>query len=276
MMTFADFESFLRASFPDVTDVMVERFRLMDSGYRDWNSKINVISRKDIDSLYDHHVLHSLAIAEYLRTQRPETYSLFTAPHIENDSGVAYTAQASTTPLADSHPCHTKASIPESPHTSTEPRIPTGGCSVQKPQTLRVLDLGTGGGFPGIPLAVMFPDVRFTLCDSVGKKTIVAREIANMLGLDNVEIVNARAESLPGKFDFIVSRAVASLTDFYPWVKGKYSRSILYLKGGDINEEICDLMSRERLRKGSVSTWPVSQWLSDPHFAGKFVIDISR
>ena len=103
-MTFADFESFLRTSFPDVTDVMVERFRLMDSGYRDWNSKINVISRKDIDSLYDHHVLHSLAIAEYLRTQRPETYSLFTAPHIANDSGVAYTAQASTTPLADSHP----------------------------------------------------------------------------------------------------------------------------------------------------------------------------
>lgn len=141
---------------------------------------------------------------------------------------------------------------------------------------LRVLDLGTGGGFPGIPLAVMFPDVRFTLCDSVGKKTIVAREIANMLGLDNVEIVNARAESLPGRFDFVVSRAVASLTDFYPWVKGKYSQSILYLKGGDINEEICALMSRERLRKGSVSTWPVTTWLSDPYFAGKFVIDIRR
>ena len=122
----------------------------------------------------------------------------------------------------------------------------------------------------------MFPDVRFTLCDSVGKKTIVAREIANMLGLDNVEIVNARAESLPGRFDFVVSRAVASLTDFYPWVKGKYSQSILYLKGGDINEEICALMSRERLRKGSVSTWPVTTWLSDPYFAGKFVIDISR
>lgn len=253
MMTFADFESFLRTSFPDVTDVMVERFRLMDSGYRDWNSKINVISRKDIDSLYDHHVLHSLAIAEYLRTQRPETYSLFTAPHPKGS--VASTSQkGSYSTVID-------------PITSPDNAAQAA---------LRVLDLGTGGGFPGIPLAVMFPDVRFTLCDSVGKKTIVAREIANMLGLDNVEIVNARAESLPGKFDFIVSRAVASLTDFYPWVKGKYSRSILYLKGGDINEEICDLMSRERLRKGSVSTWPVSQWLSDPHFAGKFVIDISR
>ncbi len=242
MIGFADFEAFLKASFPDMTDGMVERFRLMDAGYRDWNAKINVISRKDIDSLYDHHVLHSLAIAEYLRTQRPEVYSMFTAPLQEG----------SVAPVSS----------------STNVNASRAG--------LRVLDLGTGGGFPGIPLAVMFPDVRFTLCDSVGKKTIVAREIANMLGLDNVEIVNARAESLPGRFDFVVSRAVASLTDFYPWVKGKYSQSILYLKGGDINEEICALMSRERLRKGSVSTWPVTTWLSDPYFAGKFVIDIRR
>ena len=242
MMTFADFEAFLRTTFPDVTDAMVERFRLMNIGYREWNSKINVISRKDIDSLYDHHVLHSLAIAEYLRSQRPETYSLFTAPF------PSFTAQL--------------------PEDSIDAKASQAG--------LRVLDLGTGGGFPGIPLAVMFPNVRFTLCDSVGKKTIVAKEIANMLGLDNVEIVNARAESLPGRFDFVVSRAVASLTDFHPWVKGKYSQSILYLKGGDINEEICALMSRERLRKGSVSTWPVTRWLSDPYFDGKFVIDIKR
>lgn len=242
MIGFADFEAFLKASFPDMTDGMVERFRLMDAGYRDWNAKINVISRKDIDNLYDHHVLHSLAIAEYLRTQRPEVYSMFTAPLQEG----------SVAPVSS----------------STNVNASRAG--------LRVLDLGTGGGFPGIPLAVMFPNVRFTLCDSVGKKTIVAREIANMLGLDNVEIVNARAESLPGRFDFVVSRAVASLTDFYPWVKGKYSQSILYLKGGDINEEICALMSRERLRKGSVSTWPVTTWLSDPYFAGKFVIDIRR
>ncbi len=242
MIGFADFEAFLKASFPDMTDGMVERFRLMDAGYRDWNAKINVISRKDIDSLYDHHVLHSLAIAEYLRTQRPEVYSMFTAPLQEG----------SVAPVSSSTNVNASRAA------------------------LRVLDLGTGGGFPGIPLAVMFPNVRFTLCDSVGKKTIVAREIANMLGLDNVEIVNARAESLPGRFDFVVSRAVASLTDFYPWVKGKYSRSILYLKGGDINEEICALMSRERLRKGSVSTWPVTTWLSDPYFAGKFVIDIRR
>lgn len=223
-MTFPEFETFLKESFPEVSAEASERFRMMEAGYTEWNARINVISRKDIGSLYDHHVLHSLAIAEYLRTRCPETYSSFLAP----DNGT------------------------------------------------RILDLGTGGGFPGIPLAVMFPGARFTLCDSVGKKTIVAREISNMLGLGNVEIVNARAESLNEKFDFVVSRAVASLTDFYPWVKGRYSQSILYLKGGEINEEICALMSRERLRKGSISTWQIGNWLKDPYFEGKLVVDISR
>lgn len=223
-MTFPEFETFLKESFPEVSAEASERFRMMEAGYTEWNARINVISRKDIGSLYDHHVLHSLAIAEYLRTRRPETYSSFLAP----DNGT------------------------------------------------RILDLGTGGGFPEIPLAVMFPGARFTLCDSVGKKTIVAREISNMLGLGNVEIVNARAESLNEKFDFVVSRAVASLTDFYPWVKGRYSQSILYLKGGEINEEICALMSRERLRKGSISIWQIGNWLKDPYFEGKFVVDISR
>ena len=223
-MTFPEFETFLKESFPEVSAEASERFRMMEAGYTEWNARINVISRKDIGSLYDHHVLHSLAIAEYLRTRRPETYSSFLAP----DNGT------------------------------------------------RILDLGTGGGFPGIPLAVMFPGARFTLCDSVGKKTIVAREISNMLGLGNVEIVNARAESLNEKFDFVVSRAVASLTDFYPWVKGRYSQSILYLKGGEINEVICALMSRERLRKGSISTWQIGNWLKDSYFEGKFVVDISR
>ena len=222
MMDFNKFGSFLKESFPEVDDLQLARFKLMDALYRDWNSKINVISRKDIDGLYDHHVLHSLAIAEYLRVQRPDEYSSFLDPEAR----------------------------------------------------LSVLDLGTGGGFPGIPLAVMFPSVRFVLCDSIQKKTVVARDVATQLELENVEVVNARAESLPGKFDYVVSRAVASLTDFYPWVKGKYTRGILYLKGGDVNEEISTLMERHRMKKGSVSTWPVSSWLEDSYFDGKFVINI--
>lgn len=222
MMTYEAFEALLESTFPDITEQMAGQFRMMEAGYRGWNAKINVISRKDIDSLYDHHVLHSLAIARYLMTMCPQTYSLMKEPGTE----------------------------------------------------VKILDLGTGGGFPGIPLAVLFPEVKFTLCDSVGKKTIVAREISTMLGLKNVEIVNARAESLDGGFDFIVSRAVTTLPEFYNWVRRKFTRSILYLKGGDINEEIYNLMSRERLRKGSVSTWQVDSWLKDPYFEGKFVIDI--
>lgn len=220
-MDFRTFETFLRASFPDVEEEMVERFRLMEETYKEWNAKINTISRKDIDNLYDHHVLHSLSIAEYLRTRRPEVYASFQQ----------------------------------------------GGRTV--------LDLGTGGGFPGIPLAVLFPKVDFVLCDSIRKKTIVAGEVSRSLGLGNVEVVNARAESLERKFDFVVSRAVASLTDFYPWVRGKFTGSVLYLKGGDINEEISSLMARERLGKGSVSTWQVDSWLKDDYFAGKFVVEIS-
>ena len=222
MMDFNQFQEFIRISFPDLNEVQTAQFKLLEPLYKDWNSKINVISRKDIDSLYDHHVLHSLAIAEYLRTQRPEEYSLFTTPGTN----------------------------------------------------LSVLDLGTGGGFPGIPLAILFPSVRFVLCDSIMKKTVVASDVARQLDLHNVEVVNSRAESLPEKFDYVVSRAVASLTDFYPWVKGKYSRGILYLKGGDVNEEISEMMSRFRMKKGSVGTWPVGSWLKDNYFEGKFVINI--
>ena len=222
MMDFKQFQAFMEASFPEVTDVQLAQFKLMEPLYRDWNSKINVISRKDIDSLYDHHILHSLAIARYLKAQREEEWVSLASPQ----SG------------------------------------------------LQVLDLGTGGGFPGIPLAIMFPGTRFVLCDSIKKKTIVAEDVAHQLGLKNVTVTNARAETLPGKFDYVVSRAVASLTDFYPWVKGKYSKSILYLKGGDINEEIAELMSRFKMKKGSISTWPVNSWLKDNYFEGKFVINI--
>ena len=222
MMTFEGFSAIARQAFPDLTPAQMQRYRLMEGLYTDWNSRINVISRKDIGSLYDHHVLHSLAIARYLQTCMPDTYSSW--------------------------------------------RIDGSPASV--------LDLGTGGGFPGIPLAVMFPHVSFTLCDSIRKKTLVAKEVASALGLENLEIVNARAETLESGFDFVVSRAVASLKDFYPWVKGKYSKGILYLKGGDVNEEIGELMARNHLQRGSVGTWPIDSWLQDDYFAGKFVINI--
>ncbi len=222
MMDFGQFEALLRKSFPEITDGQIDKFRRMEDLYNDWNSKINVISRKDMDGFYDHHVLHSLAIAYYLKTMRPEEYRSLSS------------GETGTT----------------------------------------VLDLGTGGGFPGIPLAILFPNARFTLCDSIRKKTVVASEVARELGLENVSVVNARAETLPGNFDYVVSRAVASLVDFFPWVKGKYSKSILYLKGGDINEEIAEMMGRFRMRKGSVSTWQVGSWLTDNYFDGKFVINI--
>ena len=217
-MTPQEFLAFVKADF-DLTPQQEERFLACDALYREWNAKINVISRKDIDALYDHHILHSLAIARYLLTA-PEALASFRAG--------------------------------------------------------KVLDLGTGGGFPGIPLAILFPEASFTLCDSVGKKTIVAKAAAEALGLKNVTVVNARAESLPGRFDWVVSRAVASLPDFYPWVKGRFSQGILYLKGGDVVEEIAALMARYHLPKGSVHVWPVNAWIQDPYYAGKLVIHLEK
>ena len=215
--------------FPEVTPEQMERFRMMEELYRDWNSKINVVSRKDIDELYRHHVLHSLSIAAYLKTQMPDVYDRLRG---------------------------------EGPYSPSQP--------------LKILDLGTGGGFPGIPLAVMFPHADFTLCDSIGKKITVASEVSNALGLTNVTAVNARAESLPGTFDYIVSRAVTSLENFMPWVKGKYTEGILYLKGGDLTEEIATAMGRFKMRKGSVHLWPISSWTSDPFFETKMVIYIEH
>jgi len=150
--------------------------------YKDWNEKINVISRKDIDALYEKHILHSLGIAKV--------------------------------------------------------------CSF-KSQT-EILDVGTGGGFPGIPLAVLFPECSFTLVDSIGKKIKVVEEVAADLGLKNVKTVNARVELLDIKVDFVVSRAVTRFTPFYGWVKDKFLKGgfntldngILYLKGGDLEEEM--------------------------------------
>ena len=224
-MTYNEFKAIIEDRFPEVTAEQMEQFRQMDALYRDWNSKINVVSRKDIDELYRHHVLHSLGIAAYIKAEMPDVYERLRG---------------------------------EGPYSIAEP--------------MKIMDLGTGGGFPGIPLAVIFPHAQFTLCDSIGKKIIVATEVAKGLGLTNVKTVNARAESLPETFDYIVSRAVTALDNFMPWVKGKYNEGILYLKGGDLTEEI----AKARLRKGSVHIWPISGWTSDPFFETKQVIFIEK
>ena len=186
--------------------------------YREWNERINVVSRKDIDHLYEHHILHSLAIARYLELHYSSTV--------------------------------------------------LDGASV--------LDLGTGGGFPGIPLALEYPGASFTLCDSIGKKIKVAQAVADGLGLANVRCVNARAESLGEDFDWVVTRAVASLEDLYPWVKGRFRRSILCLKGGDVASEIAVLRRRFAVGEGRVRVWSLEDWLNDDYFKEKFVIEIGK
>ncbi|WP_026712365.1 16S rRNA (guanine(527)-N(7))-methyltransferase RsmG [Flavobacterium daejeonense] len=170
--------------FPDLTDIQKEQFQKLDFLYHDWNEKINVISRKDIDSLYTKHVLHSLGIAKIMKFE-PGTY---------------------------------------------------------------VLDVGTGGGFPGIPLAILFPETRFYLIDVIAKKIRVVQGVADALGLKNVKAEQTRAENVKGDFDFIVSRAVTNMPDFVSWVKTKIKKQqkhelkngILYLKGGDLTEELKD------------------------------------
>ena len=170
--------------FPEITPQQQAQFARLQELYTLWNSQINVISRKDIDLLYERHVLHSLGIAKVMTFLPGEN----------------------------------------------------------------VLDVGTGGGFPGIPLAILFPETRFHLVDSIGKKIKVVNEVAAALGLKNVKATHARAEEIKEQFDFVVSRAVTQLKDFYPWVKGKFSKrsknklpnGILYLKGGDLTQEIAD------------------------------------
>ena len=173
---------FILKYFPDLTDVQINQFQQLEALYQDWNSKINVISRKDIDELYVKHVLHSLAIAKIQKFE-PGTY---------------------------------------------------------------ILDVGTGGGFPGIPLAILFPETRFYLIDVILKKINVVKAVAEALELKNVKAEQMRAENVKGDFDFIVSRAVTNMPDFVSWIKDKIKRhqkhelknGILYLKGGDLTEEL--------------------------------------
>ncbi len=195
--------------FPKMTERQKEQFAALLPLYEDWNSKINVISRKDMDNFYEHHVLHSLAIAKVMQFK-------------------------------------TMAEI---------------------------LDVGTGGGFPGIPLAIMFPDANFYLIDSIGKKIKVVSDVAQQLGLKNVRAEQIRAEQVEGDYDFIVSRAVTDLSQFTQWVRGKVSDShyhtlrngILYLKGGDLTEELAPF-------KKKVRTWDISDFFEEEFFDTKKVI----
>ncbi|KQR94745.1 16S rRNA (guanine(527)-N(7))-methyltransferase RsmG [Chryseobacterium sp. Leaf180] len=171
--------------FPDLTEQQISQFEKLEALYNEWNEKINVISRKDMESLYEKHILHSLGIAKVMQFA-PGT---------------------------------------------------------------KILDVGTGGGFPGIPLAILFPEAHFTLIDSIGKKITVVNTVSEGLDLKNVKAIHGRAEKVKEKFHFVVSRAVTQMPEFLRWLKGKFEKEqlnsrhngVLYLKGGDLAEELAGL-----------------------------------
>ena len=228
--------------------------------WKEWNGKINVISRRDTDSIFEHHILHSLAIAKYLELHYPFEGVLPPSGVRPSDS-----------------PHHPFGAVPPLPCRGWH--VPQGEHSTQTAPT--VLDLGCGGGFPGIPLAMEWPEVQFTLCDSIGKKVLVAQSVAEGLGLANVKCVKARVEELPGPWDMVVSRAVAPLDTLYGWVRGKFRGSLICLKGGDVNEEISQLLKRfgkgpDAVRAEQIRVWRISDWLDDEYFAEKFVIEVGK
>lgn len=198
--------------FSDFSDFQINQFSLLKELYEDWNSKINVISRKDIDALYEKHVLHSLAIAAVAE-------------------------------------------------------FPTGS---------KIIDIGTGGGFPGIPLAIFFPEVQFHLVDSIGKKLKVVEEVANTIGLKNVTTQHCRAEEIKNrKFDYALSRAVAPLKDIWQWTKPLLKKTpdsfpangLFCLKGGDLNIEISESVVRPKMMK-------VSDIFEEEFFKEKYILHI--
>ena len=196
--------------FPNLTAIQKEQFAKLDFLYHDWNAKINVISRKDIDELYTKHILHSLGIAKIIQFE-PGTY---------------------------------------------------------------VLDVGTGGGFPGIPLAILFPETRFYLIDVIAKKIKVVQAVADALELKNVKAEQLRAELVKGDFDFIVSRAVTNMPDFVSWVRTKIKKNnkhelkngILYLKGGDLTEELAAFPK--------VTEYNLADFFEDDFFETKKVVHL--
>lgn len=198
--------------FPELSPAQRQQLQALEGLYTEWNARINVISRKDMDSFYLHHVLHSMAIAK-----------------------VQGFAPAS-----------------------------------------RILDVGTGGGFPGIPLAILFPETQFLLVDSIGKKIKVVQEVAQAIGLQNLEARHQRVEEVKGKFDFVVSRAVTRMAPFYAWVKDKFetrsrhelANGILYLKGGDLIEELDECRQPYTL-------YPISNFFNEPFFETKMVVHLT-
>lgn len=203
----------IRKYFDTLSAEQLRQFEALQPLYTDWNSKINLISRKDMEQFYAHHVLHSLAIAKYVKF-------------------VAGT---------------------------------------------KILDVGTGGGFPGIPLAIMFPEASFNLVDSIGKKIMVVKEVASALGLNNVETSHQRAETITGQYDFVVSRAVTNLPDFVGWTAKRYhgrSRNlkpngILYLKGGEVQSELALLPKRY-----ISNVMPLNTWFDEPYFETKLLLHL--
>lgn len=201
----------LKRYFPFLKEEQLDSYDLLARHFLEWNTKINLVSRKDTDNLFEHHILHSLAIAKV---------------------------------------CHFK------PNSD-------------------ILDIGTGGGFPGLPLAIMFPKTKFMLVDSIGKKIKVVQALKETLGLQNVEALQARAETIDKRFDFIVSRAVCTLPEFMQWTKGKISKmnyhhlnnGILYLKGGDVYEELKGI-------KRPYKTFDISRYFEGEFFETKKVIYI--
>ncbi|NID13371.1 16S rRNA (guanine(527)-N(7))-methyltransferase RsmG [Fibrivirga algicola] len=199
--------------FPNLTDEQKAQFAALDGLYRDWNAKINVISRQDIDALYEKHVLHSLGIAKVVQF---------------------------------------------------------------KPGT-EILDVGTGGGFPGIPLAIMFPLVQFHLVDSIGKKITVVKGVAEALGLTNVRAEQVRAEAISASYDFVVSRAVTRLQPFMSWTRYKVTKrgnndipnGVLYLKGGDLTEELAEIPDKYKL-------YSLSDYFQGEFFETKKVVHIKK
>ena len=195
--------------FPQLSDTQIRQFTALYELYKDWNAKINVISRKDIDNLYEHHVLHSLAIAKVL--------------HFKDDT--------------------------------------------------KILDFGTGGGFPGIPLAILFPQCQWKLIDGTGKKIRVATEVANSIGLKNVVAEHLRGEDEKGLFDFVVSRAVMPLPDLVKIVRKNISskqhnammNGVICLKGGNLETELQPF-------KKIVEVTPINTWFTEPWFEGKNVV----